>query len=179
MNLTKILTATSIALLSITNITAQRVTRIATPAPTRTRIPPAPAPAPAPVRVAPTASINSTTVYTKMMALKAKYPHGMKWTDANVYNNSGSTGCYAFAMILMDAAFGNTRHEREYTNFNEIRIGDMLRINNDSHSVIVIGKDDKQFTFAEANWGEKIHWGRTMTIAAVKSSFNYGLTSYP
>jgi hypothetical protein len=127
-----------------------------------------------------TASAATSDVYDKIIAMKAQYPQGMAWTDANRYQlNPGFTGCYAFSLILMDAAFGEKRSERKYTNFNEIRIGDMVRVNDNTHSMIVIGKDNNQFTFAEGNYGGKINWGRTQTIAELKSSFNYGITNYP
>ncbi len=130
-----------------------------------------------PAPAAPAANNTESSVYNKIIALKPKYPHGMKWTNDNIVNGNG--GCYAFSMICMDAAFGTKREEKRYTNFNNIRIGDMIRINKDTHSMIVIAKDNKQFTFAEGNYGSKIYWGRTMTIAELKSVFNYGLTSYP
>ena len=138
----------------------------ATPAPA-----PPPAPAPAPATVA------NNSVFNKMIALKSKYPHGMKWTDNNIVN--GNSGCYAFSMILMDAAFGSKRPERKHTNFNDIKVGDMVRVNKNTHSMIVLRKDNKEFTFAEGNYGEKIHWGRTMTIAQLKNVLDYVLTSYP
>ena len=127
-----------------------------------------------------TTSVADNQVYNKIMAMKAKYPQGMAWTDNNYDRPGGSnTGCYAFSMILMNNAFGDKRDERKYTNFNEIRIGDMVRVNKNTHSMTVIAKDNNQFTFAEGNWGGKINWGRTMTIAELKDSFDYGLTSYP
>lgn len=132
--------------------------------------------APLPAPVAPPA-VAGNEVYNKIMALKSRYPHGMKWSDDNIVN--GNSGCYAFSMIAMEAAFGKDRKERKHNNFNDIKIGDMLRLNNDVHSVIVIGKDNKQFTFAEGNWDKKIHWGRTMPLAEVRSTLTYVLTSYP
>ncbi len=127
-----------------------------------------------------TSSAAGNDVYSKIMAMKGKYPQGMDWTDNNYEKPGGSfTGCYAFSIILMNAAFGDNRTERKYTNFKEIRIGDMVRVNKNTHSMIVIGKDNNQFTFTEGNYGGKINWGRTMTIAELKDSFDYGLTSYP
>ncbi len=106
----------------------------------------------------PAVSDVTNDVYNKIMAMKTKYPQGMARTDDNRYQlNPSFIECYAFSLILMDAAFGEESTERKYTNFNEIRVGDMLRVNTKTHSMIVIGKDNNQFTFAERNYGGKIN----------------------
>jgi hypothetical protein len=82
-----------------------------------------------------------------------------------------------FAYIISDAAFGNLK-AREHTNFDKIRVGDIIRLDNDSHSVIVLEIDQKGVTIAEGNYNSKIHWGRKLTMAQVKRG-NYVTTRYP
>lgn len=81
--------------------------------------------------------------YQAMIALKGSYPEGMRWTNANYYRwnggiYSGGYGCMGFAFILSDAAFDDLP-TRKVTNvkLSDVRMGDILRIDNDVHSVIV------------------------------------------
>ena len=127
-------------------------------------------------------------VYNKIIALKADYPEGMKWTNNNSYvwgkeaasglGYSGYTGygCMGFAMLASDAAFGNVPAYK-YTDKSKIRVGDILRINNDSHSVIALKIDGNKITIAEGNFNSSIHWGRVIDID--NCNFEYGLTRYP
>ena len=127
-----------------------------------------------------------TTVFERIIALKEQYPEGMKWTNDSSYRWKGGNaagysfgyGCVAFSFLLSDAAFGDLPARKHY-DFNNLRIGDILRINNDEHSVIIIGIDEEYVTFAEGNYNSSIHWGRKFTIAKVKSTSNYVLTRYP
>ena len=126
---------------------------------------------------------SDNPIYQKMIALKERYPEGMKWTDVNRYEWKGGiyswgTGCIGFAFILSDAAFGNSPARKHY-DFNNLRIGDILRINNDSHSVIIICINRTSVTLAEGNYNSSIHWGRTFSIEDIKSKLDYVMTRYP
>lgn len=127
--------------------------------------------------------LSEVSVYERIIALKEKYPEGMKWTNDNYYQwkggiYSGGYGCVGFAFLLSDAAFGNIPARKHY-DFNNLRIGDILRINGDTHSVILIGIDEENITFAEGNYNLSIHWGRKEPVGNVKSISNYVLTRYP
>ncbi len=135
-------------------------------------------------------SINTTTpvpseeaAYEKMIALKEQYPEGMAWTNGNVYAWNGGIysrgyGCVGFAFILSDAAFGNLP-ARKHTDFNNIQVGDIVRINNDTHSVIILSIDDTNVTLAEGNYNSSIHWGRMFTLEHIKAVGDYIITRYP
>ena len=58
-----------------------------------------------------------------------------------------------------------------------MRVGDILRINGDTHSVIVIGTDANGVTIAEGNYNYSVHWGRTLSWDDVKNA-DYMLTRY-
>ena len=109
--------------------------------------------------------------YDAMAALKEEYPEGMKWTNFEPYGSKGelgdaytwnggavygaksAVGCMAFAFILSDEAFGNLPArvmEKGSFTFEDVKIGDILRINNNSHSVIVLRKSAGGVTVAEA-----------------------------
>ena len=131
---------------------------------------------------------DETRIYNAIIALKDKYPEGTPWTNANTYKWGASVaiglgyggytggGCVAFAMIASDAAFGNIpAYQKE--DKGGIKVGDILRINSDTHSVIVLkvnGNDE--YTIAEGNYNSSIHWGRVINLS--QTGFNYRITRY-
>ena len=129
-------------------------------------------------------------VYQAMMAMKEDYPEGMHWTNDNYYKwngyswetgcyYSGGYGCVAFSMILSDAAFGTLPACFVYdVTIENVRVGDILRINNDTHSVIILEVHDDHVIIAEGNFNRSIHWGRKLTASQVAQS-DYMLTRYP
>ncbi len=127
--------------------------------------------------------------YRAMITLQYEYPEGMPWTNDNSYvwhavPNCIYTGygCVAFAFILSDAAFGNLPAREIYSgefSFEDIRVGDILRINNDTHSVIVLETHSDHLVLAEGNYNSSIHWGRTITESEIMSSIDYLWTRYP
>lgn len=126
--------------------------------------------------------LTEEQVYQSMIALQEKYPEGTSWTNDNYYEwkggiYSGGYGCAAFAMRLSDEAFGS-RPARKYTSKAKVRVGDILRINNDTHSVIVLAvNEDGTVTIAEGNYNASVHWGRKIDLSS--SGLVYGLTRYP
>ncbi|MDR0325640.1 MAG: hypothetical protein LBI19_06070 [Oscillospiraceae bacterium] len=117
-----------------------------------------------------------------MMALEEKYPTGTRYTNSTSYVWKGGffhagKGCMAFAFMLSDAAFGDVP-ARYCTDFSELRVGDVVRINKDKHSVIILEMDGTTITVAEANYNSAVLWGRTFTYQAFESAFNYALTRY-
>ncbi len=137
--------------------------------------------------------------YNAMTALQEQYPEGMTWTNFTPYGSNGSlgdsyvwkggavyganrgVGCTAFAFLLSDAAFGSlparTISRGSFT-FEDVKVGDILRIENNSHSVIVLQKSAGGIIIAEANYNKSVHWGRAMSATDVLAA-NYIITRYP
>ena len=122
--------------------------------------------------------------YSRMIALKEDYPEGTPWTNDNFYAwnggiYSGGYGCVAFAFLLSDAAFG-TLPARMYTeiDYDSLRVGDILRVNSDTHSVIILEKHSDHVVLAEGNYNRSVHWGRMLAKSEVLNA-NYYLTRYP
>ena len=85
-------------------------------------------------------------------------------------------GCFAFTMIASDAAFGKIP-VHEFKDRNKIKVVDILRINKDTHSVIVLKKLSKtKFKITEGNYNASINWGRIIDIN--ETGFDYGLIKY-
>ena len=135
-------------------------------------------------QTADTPDLSPSAVYAAMIAMKAQYPEGTPYTNDDYYawNGgyfSGGYGCAGFAFMLSDAAFGNLP-VRVLETFDTVRPGDILRINNDTHFVIILEVTDTGVVVAEGNYGGTVHWGRTFTKEQVFSPMtNYMMTRYP
>ncbi len=137
--------------------------------------------------------------YEAMIALKDNYPEGMTWTNFTPYGSQGNlgasyvwnggkvygansgVGCSAFAFILSDTAFGNLParviNGGGFT-FEDVKVGDILRVNGNIHSVIVLQKSTGGVIIAEANYNKSVHWGRAMSKEEVLAA-DYIITRYP
>lgn len=93
----------------------------------------------------------------------------------------------AFAFILSDAAFGSLPArmyaEGEFT-YEDVKVGDILRVSNDVHTVIVLEVTDAGVVVAEGNISTgdhrgKVHWGRAISKEEVMSNTSHYITRYP
>lgn len=129
-----------------------------------------------------TKQLTEAEVYNAMIALKSQYPTGTPWNNSNKYSWKGGIysagyGCAGFAFMLSDAAFGS-RKARKHTDFNNIKVGDIVRYLNDSHSVIVLAVSGDTFTVAEGNMNEAVYWGRQISRSEFKSTGTYVMTRW-
>lgn len=125
--------------------------------------------------------LTEKEVYNRMISLKKKYPDGTSWPGDKGYEWKGGIyskgyGCAGFAMMLSDVAFGDLP-ARKTTDFKNIRVGDILRINNDTRSVIVLSIDGTDITLAEG--AGVVNWGRVITLDNLLKTGTYVLTRYP
>ena len=139
-------------------------------------------------------------VYAAMMALREddRYKEGTDWTDYEPYSDSAgyyrwkggpldgknisAVGCVAFAFILSDAAFGNlpaSMYAAGGFKYEDIKVGDILRVYSDSHTVIVLEVSDGGVIVAEGNLSGKVHWGRAMSRDEVMRDTSHYITRYP
>ncbi len=146
-----------------------------------------------------------TEIYESMIALKDQdqYKEGTVWTNEEPYSDSkgyyhwnggllngkriSAVGCVAFAFTLSDAAFGSWP-ARIYAagefSFEDIKAGDILQVNNDVHTVIVLNVSDVGVVVAEGNMSTgdhvgKVHWGRTISKEEVLRNTSHYITRYP
>lgn len=146
--------------------------------------------------------LSYSEVYNKMIALKETekdyFSEGKTWTNFEPYGTKGSlgkdypwhggtilgnvrsgVGCAAFAFRLSDAAFGDlpARVVNDFK-FADVKPGDILRVNGNSHSVIVLQTTDVGVVVAEGNYNKSVHWGRALSKAEVESA-DFVVTRYP
>lgn len=139
-------------------------------------------------------------VHDAMVALKTQegYTEGAEWTDYYPYSDKlglyswqggqldgkkiDAAGCVAFAFTLSDAAFG-LLPARMYApgsfQFEDIKVGDILRMNTDTHTVIVLEVRDSDVVIAEGNNGGKVQWGRGISREKVMADTSHYITRYP
>lgn len=125
-------------------------------------------------------------VYDAMISMKSRYPERTPWTNANysafhggIY--SGGYGCAGFAFMLSDKAFGKLPAMIFYAGefeYGDIRAGDILRVNKNTHSVIVLEAREDSVVIAEGNYTSSVHWGRVLTKTEVLAA-DYLMTRYP
>ena len=146
------------------------------------------------------AVIDEQQVYQTINSFRSKYPEGMYWTNEShqytlsvpilgkvdgqeeeIFSYFKGYGCAAFCFLLSDAAFGtgsfNAYNIYDFT-YDDVHVGDILRVNDDSHSVTVLKKYSDHVVLAEANYNSRVHWDRTMTRAEVMAA-DYVTTRYP
>ncbi len=121
-------------------------------------------------------------IYDRLIAQKANFPEGMAWTNDNFYSWNGGIysagfGCAAFAFAVSDAAFGDARAVM-HTDYGNIRSGDILRVEHDTHSVIVLEVKPDSVVVAEGNYNGAVHWGREIPKAALVDEGSYIMTRY-
>ena len=116
---------------------------------------------------------TASNVYSDIIAMQEEYPEGTPWDNSNFYEwkggiYSGGYGCAGFAFMLSDAVFGSLPARKiDKVSYSSLRAGDILRVNNDSHSVIILKKQADHVVIAEGNFNSSVHWGRTLSKAEV------------
>ena len=127
-------------------------------------------------------SAEENAVLSKLLSFKKKYPEGMYFTNAKYYAWAGGIyrggyGCAAFCFELSDAAFGGNSSEMHY-DWGDIRVGDILRVDYNTHSVIVLKSDTSGVTVAEANYNDSVHWGRRIPMSELRKTGTNIITRY-
>ena len=142
--------------------------------------------------------LNETDVYNRIMERQSMegYTEGTPWDNSHIYWNTveydgypagcyGAGGCFAFMMDMMEYASNYEYPIRvikgTYDNLPKLHIGDGVRVNNNSHSVLIIGinEDGHTVTVAEGNFNSSVHWGRVIDLADPNNGFTYLSTFWP
>lgn len=145
-------------------------------------------PAPQAATLANGQPITQENVYNIIIALKSQYPDGtfydnsVKYTSDALYEIGG--GCHGFALMCSDAAFGKLPASDKHSNFDLIKVGDLVRVANNTHTVVVLEKRADSIIVAEANVvinGGKgsVMWGREMSRAELAGGNFQVTTRYP
>ena len=129
-------------------------------------------------------SANERTVYNTIMSFKTKYPEGRTFTNADYYEWTGGIyrggyGCAGFCFELSDAAFPGTLAKLRTTNLTTgLRVGDIIRLDYNTHSVIITQVFSDYVIVAEANYNKSVHWGRKITFKEIEKTGTNIMTRY-
>lgn len=114
--------------------------------------------------------------------LRDEYPEGRVWNNGTFYSSDGlgfrGVGCAAFAAMCTDAVWGDNPGVR-YDSFEQIRVGDILRVKYDSHSVVVLEVLPDSVIVTEGNYEGVVHWDRILTREYLENGNFFGTTRYP
>ena len=79
-------------------------------------------------------------------------------------------------MLVSDAAFGDIPVYKFYDR-SKIRVGDIIKIYNDTHFVIVLKiGENSHYTVAERNIMSMVYYGRVIDLE--ETGFTFGFTRY-
>lgn len=128
--------------------------------------------------------MTEANVRAVIEGFRSEYPEGMEWTNDNFYQchalRINGYGCVAFALICSDAAFGDLPVSRKHSDFDAIRAGDTLRVNGNTHTVIVLEKKEDSVIIAEGNYNGAIHWDRELDREKLEGDRSFYVeTRYP
>ena len=123
-------------------------------------------------------------VYKILMGFKSRYPEGMNFTNADyrswvggIYR--GGFGCAGFCFELSDAAFAPNLAVMRTTNLTKgLRPGDIIRLDYNTHSVIITEVYSDAVVVAEANFNSSVHWGRRITFDEIARTGTNIITRY-
>jgi hypothetical protein len=120
-------------------------------------------------------------------AMQAEYPEKAEWPRDRHYDwqggiFAGGNGGIGFLFMVSDAAFGSLPARMVNTiDYDALKPGDILRIKNNTHSVMVLEKYEDHVTVLETQVDtrgvNRVHWGRTLSQSAVLEG-DYVLTRY-
>lgn len=131
-------------------------------------------------------------ILKKLKKVKKDFPQGMKWGNEKEYYceaiNTLGFGCAGLAFQISDILFGKKAPVYYVTDLThiekEIRIGDILRVADDTHSVVVVNRDKEGVTLVEGNFTfndqkDMIQWGERYTYKDLKETVVYYQTRHP
>ena len=128
-------------------------------------------------------NINDKNIQNILYSIEADYPEGMPWTNDNYYHsnalNRGGYGCEGFGLICSDKVFGDMPITAAHSDFDRVRAGDLIRMNHDTHTVIVLEKRTNSVIVAEGNYNSSIHWGREINRETLENGDFSVRTRYP
>ena len=127
--------------------------------------------------------ITDDNIRSIINGLKTEFPEGRKWNNDDSYFSAAlhttGYGCAGFALRCSDEVFGTLPVTDTHSDFDKIKVGDMLRVNNDTHSVIVLEKKADSVVVAEGNFNNSIHWGRELSRQELERGAFYAESRYP
>ncbi len=108
----------------------------------------------------------------------------LKWSENSTYNKYVCSRCgykawqcYGFSTALTDYLFGGecTHSWPTHKNINLLCVGDIVRINSDTHSIVITGISGNTITYVDGNrdYDLKVHWNHTISRSDLSKKMTY------
>lgn len=126
--------------------------------------------------------LSDAEAYDILMQIKTEYPEGTSWGDDKQYVSGirYGYGCAAFVFMVQDRLYGAPAkpHTINTLDIRALRVGDHIRLDGNTHSVIVLKNNGDSIDVAEGNYNSKVHWGRRISADELRRSFVYAESCY-
>ncbi len=148
---------------------------------------------------------RNIVVVSRWDAEKSKFPSGTYWNNSHnpdkvtlkpcnhkedcssyIYevNIAGdslkASQCHGFALKVAADIYGrqDLAHWRKYTSYHGVSVGDVVRIYNQTHTIIITKVYGNSVEYADCNNGDtcQITWGHVMSKDTLRSVYNYSYT---
>ena len=107
--------------------------------------------------------VKSNDNYTKKanaFLSDSRFKNGTKWgaSQRPKISNYSASGCCAYAVDFCKYVFNKDsyRSGKKFTNPKDIKAGDIIKVTNSQHWLVVISRDGNSLKVAEGNWEGKV-----------------------
>ena len=113
--------------------------------------------------------ITVENIQEMLEEFKKEYPEGTEWNTDSKYDDLNSTlfgwagGCNSFASMLSDYLFGKDAPVNVHTNYDQIKVGDVIWVKNSSNGyshVVVVTEvtNNGKYRCCSGNMGGQVSW---------------------
>lgn len=131
----------------------------------------------------PEEGVTQSSAAGVLYGLLDTYPEGAWWNIESSYSsealNLAYAGCAGFALYCSDLIFGDLPITEVHSDFDRIKVGDMVRDEAGRHTVMVLEKKENSIIVVEGNYNDTVHWYREM-FRTDEEFYNFTVTTrYP
>lgn len=109
-------------------------------------------------------SVSQDDAAAILYGVESTYPEGTFWSIDSSYSSEALnmiySGCAGFALYCSDLVFGDLPVSEVHSDFDRIKVGDMVRDEAGRHTVIVLEKNPDSIVVVEGNYNDTVHWNR-------------------
>lgn len=111
-------------------------------------------------------NVSQSTAAQILYGILDTYPEGSRWDIDSSYTSEplkmAYSGCAGFALYCSDLIFGDLPITDVHSDFDRIKVGDMVRDEAGRHTVMVLEKQENSIIVVEGNYNGTVHWYREM-----------------
>ena len=89
-----------------------------------------------------------------------RYDHNSPWgySKRPIYSPASGIGCYAYAADYAKCVYkkNSPTAGKKFTKASQIKSGDIVKVVNSQHWIVILERNGNKLTTAEGNWGGKV-----------------------